>query len=294
VYRRQRDLPGQGPSEKGTAGCAGFLLLSIATIGLAGCVTEPVHLDVMSVNGRDSGGVVPSYDSLMRIGTAARNGGDLPSALGVFRRASQVDPLNPAPLTAAGDVLLEMGSVNEAIVSYNNALLRNQQYLPALLGLAKADLKTGKPELAMEPLSKAYALSPGDPKVLLLLGVTKDLAGEHVEAQAWYRRGLGIAAGDPALVTDLAMSLALSGDYSNAITVLQPVALAPTGSAQERQTLALIYGLRGNLAEAERINRIDLDDASVAHNLAYYATLRELSPEARTRALLSAGGAASS
>lgn len=276
------------------AGCAGLLLLSIAVIGPAACVTEPVHLDVLSVNGRDSGGVVPSYDSLMRIATAARNAGDLASALGVYRRAAQVDPLQPAPLAAAGDLLLQMGSVNEAIVSYNNALLRDPQYLPALLGLAKADLKTGKPELAMEPISKAYALSPGDPKVLLLLGVTKDLAGEHLEAQTWYRTGLGVAPGDPALATDLSLSLALSGDYSNAIAVLQPVALAPSASAPERQTLALIYGLRGNVAEAERISRIDLDEAAIAHNLAYYATLRELSPEARTRALLSAGGAAPS
>jgi len=296
VYRAQHHLPGQGSGERGTTGCACLLLLSIAMIVLPGCENQiqPVHLDVMSANGQDSGGVVPSYDSLMRIGTAARNGGDLPNALGVFRRAAQVDPLNPAPLAAAGDVLLAMGSVNEAIVSYNNALLRNQTYFPALIGLAKADLKTGKPELAMEPLSKAYAQSPGDPKVLLLLGVTKDLAGEHLEAQDWYRRGLGIAPGDPALATDLALSLAVSGDYSNAIVVLQPIALAPSGSAQERQTLALIYGLRGNVAEAERINRIDLDDAAVAHNLAYYATLRDLSPDARTRALLSAGGAASS
>ena len=73
----------------------------------------------------------------------------------------------------------------------------------------------------------------------------------------------------------------------------QPIALAPSGSAQERQTLALIYGLRGSVAEAERLNRIDLDDAAVAHNLAYYATLRELLPEARTPALLSAGSASS-
>jgi Flp pilus assembly protein TadD len=273
--------------------CVGLLLLALVIVSLAGCVTEPVHLDVMSVNGRDSGGVVPTYDSLMRIGTAARNGGDLPNALGVFRRAAQIEPLNPAPLAAAGDVLLQMGSVNEAIVSYNNALLRDQQYLPALIGLGKADLKSGKPELAMEPLSKAYALSPNDPKVMLLLGVTKDLAGEHQEAQEWYRRGLAAAPGDPALATDLALSLALNGDYANAIAVLQPIALAPGGSAQERQSLALIYGLGGSVAEAERLNRIDLDDAAVAHNLAYYATLRELSPEARTRALLSAGTASS-
>ena len=187
-------------------------------------------------------------------------------------------------------MLLEMGSVNEAIVSYNNALLRDGKCLPALIGLAKADLKTGKPALAMEPLSRAYALSPEDPKVLLLLGVTKDLSGENPEAQAWYRQGLGLAPGDPALTVALALSLALSGDYPGAIAVLQPIAMSQRASAQERQTLALIYGLRGNVAEAARLNRVDLDDASVEHNLAYYATLRALAPEARTRAILSSGG----
>ncbi len=50
------------------SGVALRLLLTLTVLGLAGCVAEPVHLDVMSVNGRDSGGVVPSYDSLMRIG----------------------------------------------------------------------------------------------------------------------------------------------------------------------------------------------------------------------------------
>jgi Flp pilus assembly protein TadD len=268
-------------------------IVTFTVLGLAGCGAEPFHLDLLSANGRDGGGVVPSYDALMRIATAARGGGDLVNALGVFRRAAEVDPFNPAPLVGAGDVLLEMGSVNEAIVTYNNALFRDPQNLPALVGLAKADLKTGKPALAMEPLSKAYALSPDDPKVLLLLGVTKDLAGEQPEAQAWYRRGLAVAPGDPGLTVDLALSLALSGDYTMAINTLQPVAMAPGASPQERQTLALIYGLRGSLAEATRLNRIDLDDASVEHNLAYYATLRELSPEVRTRALLSAGGGSS-
>jgi Flp pilus assembly protein TadD len=267
-----------------------ILAASAAALSLTGCGTPPQHLDVLSVDGRDGGGVVPSYDALMRIGAAARNGGDLPNAVGVYRRASGLDPLNPAPLVAAGDVLLEMGSVNEAIVAYNNALLRGGENPPALLGLAKAYLKSGKPALALEPLSKAYALNPGDPKVLLLLGVTKDLSGEHQEAQAWYRRGLELAPGDSALTVDLALSLALSGDYPRAITMLQPIAIGPRGSAQERQTLALIYGLRGNAVEAARLNRIDLDDASAEHNLAYYATLRSLPPEARNRAILSPGG----
>jgi len=59
------------------------LVLSLAVLGLAGCGIYPFHYDVMSADGRDGGGAVPSYESLMRIGAAARGGGDLVNALGV-------------------------------------------------------------------------------------------------------------------------------------------------------------------------------------------------------------------
>jgi Flp pilus assembly protein TadD len=66
------------------------------------------------------------------------------------------------------------------------------------------------------------------------------------------------------------LSPALSDTDSAAIDELQPVAMAPAGSARERQSLALVYGLQGNDTEAARIGRIDLDQASVEHNLTYY------------------------
>ena len=132
-------------------------------------------------------------------------------------------------------------------------------------------------------------MRPSDPKLLVLLGVVEDVEGRHQPAQAYYRQGLRYAPGDPALSVDLALSLALSGNYSNAVALLQPVAMASSGTAQERQTLALIYGLEGSVAEAARIARMDLDEAAVEHNLGYYRTLRELSPEERDRAVRSAG-----
>ena len=265
------------------------LLFRLTVLLLAGCESSPVHLDPQSVNGRDGGGPVPTYPMLMRIGAAAHSGGDLPTAVSVYRRAAEMAPQEPAPLIAAGDVLLQIGEVNEAIVSYNAALVRPGDTQGAQIGLAKAFLKSGKPQLALTPLSKALKESPDDPKLLLLLGVSRDPAGQHGEAQGYYRSGLARAPGDPALTVNLALSLTLSGDYPNAIAVLQPLALASTASAQKRQTLALIYGLKGSVAEAARIGRIDLDETVVEHNLAYYQTLRELSPEARNRAILSAG-----
>jgi protein O-GlcNAc transferase len=158
---------------------AKLLLLLLSGLALAGCGASPIHLDPLSVDGRDGGGPVPSYATLMRIGAAARSGGDLPNAVGVYRRAAEMAPQDPAPVIAAGDVLLEMGAVNEAIVSYNAALIRPGEHQAAQIGLAKAFLKTGKPELALAPLSLALEESPEDPKLLLLLGVTRDLAGRH-------------------------------------------------------------------------------------------------------------------
>src|ERR1700757_4993456 len=179
---------------------AAALFLSILTVlGLAGCAGSPVNLDPLSVNGRDGGGPVPNYPMLMRIGAAAPAGGDFPNAVGVYRRAAEMAPQEPAPLIAAADVLLQMGAVNEAIVSYNAALVRPGDTHGARVGLAKAFLKTGKPELALAPVSAALEESPGDPKVLLLLGVTKDFAGQHSEAQGYYRDALARAPGDPAL-----------------------------------------------------------------------------------------------
>jgi Flp pilus assembly protein TadD len=272
-----------------------FLFSSIlAVLLLAGCAASPFHLDPGSVDGRDGGGPTPTYPMLMRIAAAAQSGGDLPNALGVYRRAAEMAPQDPAPLIAAGDVLVQIGNINEAIVSYNQALVRPGDTQGAQVGLARAFLKTGKPQLALTPLSKAMEQSPDDPKLLLLLGVTKDLAGSHWEAQAYYRAGLVRAPGDPGLTVNLALSLALSGSYPNAISVLQPLAMSAAGTPQERQTLALIYGINGNTAEAARLGRIDLDDASVEHNLAYYQSLRELSPEARSQAILSGGPARAS
>lgn len=265
-----------------------LLALTLGLTILGGCEPFPVHLDPLSVNGRDGGGITPSYAALMRIGKAARNGGDYSNAVAVFRRAAEVEPRLPDPFVAIGDTLLALGSVDEAIVAYNSALARDQTCLPALQGLAKAYVQTGRPELALAPLNQALALSPDDPKLVVLLGVVEDIEGRHSQAQLDYRRGLQRAPGDPALTVDLALSLALSGDYPNAIAVLQPLATAASATAQERQTLALIYGLEGSVGEAARLGRVDLDEVAVEHNLAYYQTLRAMPPAARERAIWSA------
>ena len=77
---------------------------------------------------------------------------------------------------------------------------------------------------------------------------------------------------------NLALSLALSGRYDDAVAVLGPLALGPDGTPGERQNLALIHALRGDSRNAERVARLDLDPQAATRQLAFYDTLRLLSP----------------
>jgi Flp pilus assembly protein TadD len=262
-----------------------FLALSVAA--LAGCDDVAWQIDPFAMNPRDGSAKPVDYPALMRIGAAAHAGGDNATALGLYRRAATLDPRATAPFVAIGNTLIEMGQVNEAIVAYNSALARSPTDPEALRGLARAYLMTGKTELAGQPLSTAFKQTPDDPKLLQLIGVADDFAGQHEEAQARYRRGLELLPRDPGLSLNLALSLALTGNYREAVSILAPIAMSPTASARERQTLALIYGLEGDTAGAERLARMDLDAHSVQRNLAYYESLRRLAPDARARAIQS-------
>jgi len=271
---------------------AASLLLAVGVVALAGCGDLPWQLDAFKLNGPLNGhdiNVPVNYATMMRVAAAAEAGGDFATAATVYRKASAIDTAAIPPLVGAGNALLAMGEFNEAILSYNSALARDQHDREALRGLARAYLTSARPALAGEPLAVAYEDNPDDPKLLQLIGVADDLVGRHDEAQTRYRRGLELMPGDPALSLDLALSLALSGNYPEAVAVLRPIATAATSSQRERQTLALIYGLEGNRREAEHMARMDMDQASAQRNLAYYESLRQLPPEALHRAIQSLG-----
>jgi Flp pilus assembly protein TadD len=269
------------------------LSLALSLLGLAGCENAPsLQLDPLATNGRDGSGPPIKYPAVMHIADASRAAGDYSNAINLYRHAATMETGKPEPLAALGDTLLDMGKPDEAIINYNAALKIDPNSPEALRGLAKAYLKTGRPDLAANPLAFAYQRTPDDPKLLLLIGVADDFIGQHENAQNRYQQGLRFAPADRSLILNMALSLALSEKFDRAIAMLRPLAYALGATPQERQTLALIYGLKGDQKTARELSRIDLDAASVDHNVAYYDTLRRLSPDARSRAILSVSAAA--
>jgi len=269
------------------------LSLVLSLIGLTGCEHKTtLDLDPLATDGRTGGAPDLKYPAIMHIADASRSAGDFANAIALYRHAATMEPKSADPLTALGGTLLDMGKPDEAITNYNAALKLSAHDQTALRGLAKAYLKTGRPDLAGGPLAIAYKDNPNDPKLLQLVGVADDFIGEHGNAQVRYQQGLRLAPADHSLILDLSLSLALSEKFDEAINLMRPLAFATAATPEERQTLALIYGLKGDQKSAMQLARMDLDTAAANHNLAFYETLRRLPPEARSRAILSASAVA--
>ena len=91
-----------------------------------------------------------------------------------------------------------------------------------------------------------------------------------------YRDGLALSPNNLQLNNNLGLSLALGGDFAQAIPLLEKTAKDPAATPRMRQNLALAYGLSGDDKRAAEVAKLDLDPAKVQENLGYYEFLRLL------------------
>ena len=214
-----------------------------------------------------------------------RAAGDPAGAVGFYQRALAMNPAQPKVQLAMAQAMLEAGMPNDAAETFRKILLSTPHDSEAQTGLGTALVQMGQAAAALDPLRKGLAAKP-DPRGYRALGVAENLVGQNAEAEADYNRGLAVAPDDQGLRGNLGLSLALSGNFNGAITILRAAAAAPNATARTRQNLALALGLANRNDEAQQVARMDLDEQSVQSNLAYYAQLRALSPKERTTALL--------
>ena len=103
----------------------------------------------------------------------------------------------------------------------------------------------------------------------MLLGVAYAEVKRAADSEAAYRRALQLSPDNPAVLSNMAMTLAAKGDAPGAEVLLRRAAAQPTSTIRERQNLALVLGYQGKLSEAEQLIRRDLPPEQADANLAY-------------------------
>lgn len=230
-----------------------------------------------------------SLESLLRIADATRAGGDLRTAVRVYRRAHDLYPQAPEPLVGLGESMSEVGAHREAVEAFRQALAREPENTGALRGLGSAMVALNETDLALAQFNKLLDIDPLDYRALNGMGVALDSVGRHEEAQEAYRAGLEIEKDDVSLRNNLGLSLAMSGQHQAAIALLRGLASEPDATPRTRQNLALALGLAGDMEAAAEISALDLTPQQVSENLAFIKFVRERA-DARTARAERSGG----
>ena len=156
-----------------------------------------------------------NFQALIGAGRAALQLGDTQSAAGFFGRAEEVWPTSPMPQIGKGAALAAEGNGAGALPYF----------------------------------ARAQQLGAGVVTFGLERGLAYDLLGRHSEAQSDYRAVLGGQDGDEAR-RRLALSLAISGNRTEAISTLGP--LMAKGDAAGARVRALVLALTGDTEGAKR------------------------------------------
>lgn len=214
------------------------------------------------------------YGTLLRMAQSTRTSGDPAAAVQLYRQAATIEPERPEAYVLLGETLVELEAYQDAARTFEAALGKDKESAAAHRGYGRALVALRRPESAIGHYQSATQLDPRDIQAWNGLGVAYDMAGDHASAEAAYRQGLEVAPDSMLLRNNLGLSLALAGRHDESIQMLTSVVADPGARARNRQNLALAYGLKGDLAAAERISRIDLENDAVENNLAYYASIR--------------------
>ena len=177
-------------------------------------------------------------------------------------------------LVELANTLIDAGAADDALDVLGQVPVRSSSHAASLLAEAHANVLLRNPAEALQQAEQAQKLAPDDSRAELARGVALDLLERHQDAQAAYHRVLERSPRNVAARNDLALSLALSGKFNEALGIIGPMARSLTATPRLRQNLALIYGLMGDRRDAEAMSRVDLDASATAANLHFFDLVR--------------------
>ena len=193
-----------------------------------------------------------------------------------WRRAAEVwgerYQANPGDAEAAiryAQALRSTGRRAQASAVLEQASIQNPNDKTLLGAYGRALAEVGDYSQALEVLSRAHTPDQPDWRILNVQGAVLDQMGRHSEAQRHYASALKIVPNDPAILSNLGLSYALSKDLKRAEITLRRAVEQQTAEPKVRQNLALVVGLQGRFAEAEKIARADLPEDEAAANVTY-------------------------
>jgi Flp pilus assembly protein TadD len=244
---------------------AATALAVVLALAVAGCKTMD---DITGSTGaRAAASATPAPP------VAPRSEADWRKALAVWGKRYRENPGDIAAAIAYARALRATDQRAQAVAVLEQATMRHPTSMPLLGAYGRALADAGQYVRALDALGRAHTPDNPDWRILNAEGAVLDQMGRHNEAQRHYEAALKIVPGEPSVLSNLALSYALTKDLARAERTLRQAAADPKAAPKVRQNLALVVGLEGRFDEAERIASADLPPAEAEANISYLRTL---------------------
>jgi Flp pilus assembly protein TadD len=231
---------------------ASAAVAALLALPLAGCKTSGDD-----ITGSVGGTNTPKGDAEWR------------QSLDVWGKRYREDQSDPETALNYAKALRATEQRAQAVAVLEQASIRNPQNMALLGAYGRALAEAGDLNQALDVLGRAHTPDNPDWRVLNAQGAVLDQLGRHAEAQRHYSTALKIVPGEPSVLSNLGLSFALMKDLKRAESTLRQAMLQPNANPKVRQNLALVVGLQGRFAEAEKIARADLPPDEAAANVGY-------------------------
>jgi Flp pilus assembly protein TadD len=201
--------------------------------------------------------------------TQPRSEADWRQSLDIWGQRYRKDPGDIPAAIAYARALRATDQRSQAVAVLEQATMRHPQSTQLLGAFGRALADAGQYQQALDALSRAHTPDNPDWRILNAQGAVLDQLGRHDDARKHYQAALKIVPGEASVLSNLGLSYALTKDLKRAEETLREAATRPDASPRVRQNLALVIGLQGRFAEAERIASADLPPAEAEANVQY-------------------------
>jgi Flp pilus assembly protein TadD len=182
----------------------------------------------------------------------------------------KAEPNDPAIAMAYARALRETGQRAQAAAVLQQASIRNPRDHAVLGAYGRALADTGRLREALDVLGKAHTPDQPDWRILNAQGAVLDQMGKHAEAQRYYDTALRMEPNEPAILSNLGLSYALSKNLERAEETLRRAAADPRADRKVKQNLGVVLALRAKFDEAEKVTTSVLPPEQARSNVAYF------------------------
>ncbi len=204
------------------------------------------------------------------------------NTLSVHLRTLAANPRNLFALLGAGQAAIDVGDPNAALGFFARAEEIDPRSAKAKAGLASALVMLEKPDDALRVFGEAMSLGMVETAIAKDRGLAYDLRGDNRRAQRDYLVALKQGPDDE-VTRRYALSLGISGDRSQALTVLDPLLRKQDQGAWRAR--AFILAMNNDVSGANSIAR-QVMPASLAGTMSpFLSRLAKLNPAERAHAV---------